>query len=100
MKIISRVFVFLAFAGLLSVSRATTIGLSDDFSGAALNGSNWSTILPFGSSSVMQSGGVVTTAGRGILATVAQFGSALTINGAFTMQSDLESFVVAFRTDL
>ena len=100
MKTVFRLAFLPALVGLLSVARATPLLLTDDFSGAGLNGSNWSTILPFGSSSVVQAGGSVTTTGRGILATVAQFGPTLTINGAFTMQSDLEGFVVAFRTNL
>ena len=87
-------------SAVLSAANAATISVTDDFNGPSLNNSNWNTILPYGSSNVVQSGGAVTTTGRGILATVAQFGPTLTISGAFTMQHDLEGFVVAFRTDL
>lgn len=74
--------------------------LSDTFTGGTLNSSLWTTILPTGSSSVVQSGGVVTTTARGILATANQFSSPLVISGTFTMQSSVEHFNVAFRTDL
>jgi hypothetical protein len=80
--------------------RADTVVLSDDFSGAALDASKWTTILPYGSSSVVQSGGVVTTNGRGVLATVNEYSSPYVINGAFTLLNDYEHFNVAFRTDL
>jgi len=85
---------------LCSVVRADTVVLSDDFSAASLDASKWTTILPYGSSSVVQSGGVLTTTGRGILATVSDYSSPYVINGAFTLLNDYEHFNVAFRTDL
>lgn len=81
------------------VAHAQTL-LSDDFSGGSLNSTLWSTILPTGNSSVAQSGGHVTTTGRGILATADAFAAPYVITGTFTMLSDLEHFNVSFRTDL
>lgn len=86
-----------ALVGLLSVSRADSILLSDDFSGASLDSSKWTTLGP---GSVSQSGGYVTTQGRGILATVDGYNAPYVINGAFTMLDGIEHFNVAFRTDL
>lgn len=83
-----------------SAGYSATVSVTDDFNGATIDSSKWSTILPFGQSSVSQGGGYLTTAGRGILASVQQFGPALTISGSFTMQNDFEDFVVGFRTDL
>ncbi|HWA25448.1 MAG TPA: hypothetical protein VG734_07300 [Lacunisphaera sp.] len=86
-----------ALVGLCLTSRADSILLSDDFSGASLDTSKWQTLGP---GSVSQSGGFVTTQGRGILATQAGFNAPYVINGAFTMLDGLEHFNVAFRTDL
>jgi hypothetical protein len=51
--------------------------LNDNFSGGSLDTGKWQTILPTGSSSISQSGGVLTTTGRGILATANPFFHAL-----------------------
>jgi hypothetical protein len=90
----------LAILGSLSATRADTILLSDDFSGASLDATKWTAILPYSSSSVVQSGGTATTTGRGILATVDGYSEPYVINGAFTMLADWEHFNIAFRTDL
>jgi len=89
-----------ALCGLLSVARANTILLSDDFSGASLDTTKWTTLLPYGGSSVVQSAGSLTTTGRGILATVDGFSDPYIINGAFKMLDGLEHFDIALRTDL
>jgi hypothetical protein len=74
--------------------------LTDDFSGTSLDTSKWSTILPTGSSSVVQNNGSLTTTGRGILATANQFSTPYVISGAFTMLNDFEHFNIVTRTDL
>lgn len=74
--------------------------LNDNFSGGSLDTGKWQTILPTGSSSVSQSGGVLTTTGRGILATANPFSTPHVISGVFTMQNDLEHFNITFRTNL
>lgn len=74
--------------------------LNDTFSGGSLNSSNWTTILPTGSSTVVQAGGVVTTTARGILATANSFSTPYVISGTFTLLDGSEHFNVAFRTDL
>jgi len=89
-----------AFAALFSVARADTILLSDNFSGPSLNTSLWSTILPYGGSSVTQAGGSVTTTGRGILATNDGFTGPYMVNGTFTMLNDLEHFNVVLRSNM
>lgn len=86
-----------ALVGLLSIGRADSVLLSDSFSGPALDSLKWTTLGP---GTVNQSGGVVTTTGRGILATVDDFNGPLNISGSFTMLDGLEHFNVAFRTDL
>jgi hypothetical protein len=96
----ARHLILAALVGLLSVSRADSILLSDDFSGATLDASKWITILPFGQSSITQAGGSLTIQGRGILATVDSFNGPYVINGAFTMTDHFEHFNIAFRTDL
>lgn len=84
----------------LGVSLHAQVILTDDFNGGSLDTSKWTTILPYGSSTVVQSSGVVTTTGRGILATVNGYQSAYVMTGSFTMNSDLEHFAIGFRTDL
>ncbi len=74
--------------------------LVEDFNGASLNTNLWQTILPFGQSSVVQSGGAVTTTARGYLATVNGFSSPYVITGEFTMLNAFEHFDISFRTDL
>jgi hypothetical protein len=92
-------FLFLLLGPMASL-HANQILLSDDFSGATLDTSKWSTILPYGGSSVVQGGGVVTTTGRGILATANGYSTPYAILGVFTMLNDWEHFNVSFRTDL
>lgn len=74
--------------------------LSDDFAGGTLNSSLWSTVLPVFNSSLTQSGGVVTTVNRGILATQADFAAPYVITGSFTMLESYEHFNIGLRTDL
>lgn len=83
-----------------STLKASSILLSDNFSGPSLDTSKWQTILPYGQSSVVQSNGDVTLTGRGILASVEEFAGPLTINGSFTFNNNLEGFMVHLRTDL
>lgn len=83
----------------LPVLRGQTL-LHDDFSGGSIDGAKWTTSLPFGQSTVVQAGGVLTTAGRGILQSVSGFTAPFTISGSFTMGNDLEHFAVGWRTDL
>lgn len=93
-------FCVAALVGLFSTAQADSILLSDDFSGSSLDTTKWTTILPYGQSSIVQSGGELTTTGRGILATVDSFTEPYVINGVFTMHSDLEHFNVVLRSDL
>lgn len=76
------------------------IPLNDNFNSPSLDTALWQTILPFGYSSVVQSGGLLTTTGRGVLATANSFATPYVISGSFTMLNDLEHFNIAFRTDL
>lgn len=89
-----------ALVGLLSSARADSVILSDNFSGASLNTSIWTAILPTVDSVVEQSGGAVNLANRGTLATAFGISGAYIISGAFTMNDDFEHFNVGFRTDL
>jgi hypothetical protein len=100
MKTLSASVVLAALAGLFSISRADSILLSDNFSGPSLDTTKWQTILPYGQSSITQAGGELTTSGRGILATVDGFSDPYVINGAFEMNSGLEHFDIALRSDL
>lgn len=95
-----RLPILAALVGLFCSAHADTILLSDDFSGTSLDPSKWTTILPYGTSSVTQSGGAVTTLGRGVLATANSYFQPYIINGSFTLLNDFEHFNVGFRTDL
>ena len=92
--------VLVAFLGLTSAVRAETILLTDSFDGTALDPTKWATILPFGSSSLVQSGGTLTTTGRGILATANDNAAPYVISGTFTMLNGLEHFNIVLRSDL
>jgi len=91
----------LIFTALVAVSTAQAQNLlSDDFSGGSLNTSLWTTILPTGSSAITQSGGLLTTTGRGVLGTVGGFTAPYAVSGTFTMLDASEHFNIALRTDL
>ena len=79
---------------------ANAQSLFDDFNASSVNGSLWNVILPFGQSSISESGGFLTTTGRGTLATVAGFDSPLTISGNVTLNNQNEHFYTILRTDL
>lgn len=87
-------------ATLVSVTAHAGLSFSDDFNGPSLDPTAWSTIMPNGSSSVVQSGGSVTTTARGILATVKDWSGPYVVEGSFTMLSDLEHFNVVLRSDM
>lgn len=89
-----------ACLGLLSFVRADMVLLSDTFAGPSVDSSKWTTILPYGQSSITQTGGSLTTQGRGILATVDDFNGPIRIDGSFKLLDGLEHFNIAFRTDL
>jgi len=72
--------------------------LSDTFTGNTVNSTDWQTLLPFGGSSVSQSGGFVTLADRGTLLSRA-LNNHLFVSGSLTMNSDLEVFNIAVCTD-
>jgi hypothetical protein len=65
-----------------------------------VNTSLWTVILPFGQSQISESGGSLTTTGRGTLETVAGFNYPFMIGGAVTFNDGLEHFEVTFRSDL
>jgi len=90
---------FVALLGLCLASLNGQTYLSETFSGGTVNSSNWQTLLPFGSSSVSQSGGFVTLTDRGTLLSQSTFSGAVSISGTFTLNSDLEHFKIAARTD-
>jgi hypothetical protein len=92
----------LAFVGCLffGANLHGQVLLTDDFSGGSLNTSIWTTILPTGSSSIVQSGGVMITTGRGILGTVASFSGPYTVSGSFAMEDGLEHFDIILRSNL
>ncbi len=95
---VSRSILLLAFIGVISL-RGQTL-LHDNFQGDSLNTVKWQALLPTGASSLSQSAGVVTTTGRGILASSDQFTAPYVVSGTFVMLSDDEHFNIAFRTDL
>ncbi len=73
--------------------------LTDSFTGGTVDSTKWQTLLPFGGSSVTQSGGTVTLTERGTLLTQASFSGSIIISGSFTMNDHFEHFKVAARTD-
>jgi hypothetical protein len=90
----------LTLLALLPTALSAQVLLTDDFNDSTINPALWTVILPNGGSSVIENGGALTTAGRGILGSVAGFTSPYTISGSFTMNDSLEHFNVVFRTDL
>lgn len=90
---------FISSVCLLS-SHANAQSLYDDFDGTSVNTSLWNVVLPFGQSQISESGGVLTTTGRGILATTAGFSAPYTITGAVMFNNPLEHFQFALRSDL
>ena len=74
--------------------------VSDDFNGSSVNSSIWNTVLPFGQSQISESGGYLTTTGRGILETVAGFSSPYMVSGAVTLNNSFEHFEITLRSNL
>src|SRR5882757_9218220 len=74
--------------------------LYDNFNGSSVDTSLWNVILPFGQSAISESGGFLTTTGRGISATTAGFSSPYSISGAVTLNNQFEHFQVVLRSDL
>ncbi len=96
----NHLFVAATLALAATILRGSPILLDDDFSGATLDTSKWTVILPQSSSSVVQSGGAVTTTARGILATNDGFSGGYSVSGMFTLLDPFEHFNIALRTDL
>jgi len=83
-----------------SAALADNIYFTDNFSGTSVNPAYWQTILPLSTSSVVEGGGVVTTTGRGVLATANQYTAPYQITGDFTMLTSDEHFNISLRTGL
>lgn len=73
--------------------------LNDDFNGNSVNTSLWNVALPFSQSQITESGGYLTTTGRGTLETIAGFDSPISISGSVTMNNQFEHFETVLRTD-
>ncbi len=84
---------------LIQTSNAQVL-LNDDFNGNSVDSSLWNVVLPFAQSQVTESGGYLTTTGRGILATVAGFNSPISVSGTVIMNDANEHFETTLRTDL
>jgi len=84
----------------LSLSARGQILVQDDFSGAAVDSSLWEVILPFPQSSVTQSSGWLTAAGRGSFATQQGFDTPIGLLGRMQLNDLNENFAVKLRTDL
>lgn len=74
--------------------------LYDNFDGTSVNTNLWNVVLPFSQSQISESGGALTTTGRGTLETVAGFNSPYVISGAVSLNSDDEHFSVTLRSNL
>jgi hypothetical protein len=79
---------------------ARTIYLYDDFNGSTVDSTLWNVVLPYGQSGISQSGGTLTTTGRGTLETIAGFSSPYSISGRVKMNASVEHFEVTFRSNL
>jgi hypothetical protein len=90
---------FLTLCLLLSY-RVHAQSLSDNFNGSTVDTSLWNVILPFAQSQITESGGFLTTTGRGTLATVAGFDSPIIISGTVTLNNQFEHFNTMLRSDL
>jgi hypothetical protein len=90
----------LAILAVLPFALSAQVLLTDDFNDASIDSGKWSVILPYGGSSVTANGSVLTTTGRGILASVASFSAPYTITGTFIMHHEWEHFNIVLRSDL
>ncbi|MGD1088126.1 MAG: hypothetical protein ABR955_05315 [Verrucomicrobiota bacterium] len=93
-------YVCLASCCFILTNQCKAQSLYDNFSGTSVNTSLWDVVLPFGQSQVTESGGFLTTTGRGILATAAGFNAPYTVSGSVIMNNINEHFQVALGTDL
>ena len=95
-----RKIIYFAACCLILNQQSKGQSLNDDFNGTSVNASLWNVILPFDQSQISESGGSLTTTGRGTLETVAGFSSPYTVSGAVTLNNSLEHFSVTLRSDL
>jgi hypothetical protein len=93
-----KILILLSLHLLFLSSRAQN--LFDNFNGSSVNASLWNVILPFAQSQITESGGSLTTTGRGTLATVAGFDFPAIISGTVTLNNSNEHFETVLRTDL
>ena len=94
---------------LLSVLTVSTLGLvsnasgglvlEDDFNDGVIDVSKWEQNLDPPGSSLAESGGVLTTTGRGALFSQDSFSGPLEINGTVSLTDGFEHFNVAARSD-
>jgi hypothetical protein len=75
-------------------------GVADDFEDGVLNSTVWDTSLPFGSSAVVETGGLLSLTARGTLRTLADLNDAVEVRGSFRINNSLDNLKVALRTDL
>lgn len=95
MKVILSIILALGVSNLCHAE----ILVNDSFDGHAIDESAWETMLPFDGSLVGISSGLVTLTDRGTLFTRDHFAGPLQISGSFTLNSALEHFKIAVRSD-
>jgi hypothetical protein len=74
--------------------------LYDDFNDGTVNSELWSVLLPFSQSQVTESGGFLTSTGRGTLATVGSFSGIYALSGTVILNHYWENFNICIRSDL
>ncbi len=100
----SRILVAVVWFGIFVVLPFPAYALRDDFDGASVDASLWTTSLPFpsgifGPSALNEAGGSLTFVNRGTLITKEAF-SAVDITGRFTITGEQsDKFKIVLRTD-
>jgi len=74
--------------------------LFDDFEDGIVNPLLWSVDLPLPGSQISESGGLLTTTGRGTLATAGGLSGEFVVSGLVTLNHVYENFNVLLRSDL
>jgi hypothetical protein len=96
----SKILLSSAFCLLLSLESRADIYLNDDFNDGIINPSLWSVSLPYGDSSVTESGGHVSVSNNGRLTTLAEMPTTYEVDGRFLETANpYDNFKIVIRSD-
>lgn len=93
----------LALISFIAHLSAEVVGFQDSFDGSSLDGSKWSTLLPYSDSVVSVQDGFLRTTSRGTVVTQSEFSDQISgpvvVSGSFRLANSFSVFEVWLRSD-